>query len=500
MKIIIQAGGKGTRLEGLTINKPKCLVPVNNLPIIFYMFQKFRNSEFTIIADYKIDVLKKYLGTFASQYNFKIIKASENGTMAGIKEAISDYYVDEPFMIIWCDLILSDNFKIPLEKGNYIGISKDFECRWSYIDEMFVERNSKENGVAGLFLFENKQILKNLKTKGNFVEWLKDQNIKFNRINLYGTKEIGTMLSYKDNNNLIFHCRPFNSFEFCDDIVIKRGINEQGRKIAANEVAWYKHIKKLNYKNVPEIYKYRPLKMKRIQGNNIYEYDCLTTFQKQDILKNIIKTLKQLHELEAKQSVDISDVEDTFINKTFDRLIKIKDIIPFSDKDSIKINGKYYKNVFFYQKELKKAVKRNYPKYFTLIHGDCSFSNIMFDTFNTKIVLIDPRGYFGRTKFYGDADYDWAKLYYSLKGDYDQFNCKRFSLNIMEKEVELEIKSNNWADMEDFFFECLPEVSKYKIKLLHAIIWLSLTTYVWEDYDSICGAFYNGLQKLGEVL
>ena len=32
-KIIVQAGGKGTRLEGLTRNKPKCLVPVNNLPI-----------------------------------------------------------------------------------------------------------------------------------------------------------------------------------------------------------------------------------------------------------------------------------------------------------------------------------------------------------------------------------------------------------------------------------------------------------------------------------
>ena len=43
-KIIIQAGGKGTRLEGLTRNKPKCLVPVNNLPIIFYAFQKFSFS------------------------------------------------------------------------------------------------------------------------------------------------------------------------------------------------------------------------------------------------------------------------------------------------------------------------------------------------------------------------------------------------------------------------------------------------------------------------
>ena len=125
-KIIIQAGGKGTRLEGLTRNKPKCMVPVNNLPIIFYAFQKFKDAEFTIIADYKTDVLEKYLNAFASQYNFKIIKATKKGTISGIKEAIADYKDDESFMIMWCDLILSEGFEIPTKKGNYIGISKDF--------------------------------------------------------------------------------------------------------------------------------------------------------------------------------------------------------------------------------------------------------------------------------------------------------------------------------------------------------------------------------------
>lgn len=35
MHVIIQAGGKGTRLESLTRNRPKCLVPVDNRPMIF---------------------------------------------------------------------------------------------------------------------------------------------------------------------------------------------------------------------------------------------------------------------------------------------------------------------------------------------------------------------------------------------------------------------------------------------------------------------------------
>ena len=84
-KIIIQAGGKGTRLEGLTRNKPKCLVPVNNLPILFYAFKKFPKAEFTIIADYKTDVLEKYLESFGNEYNYKIIKTHKKGTASGIK-------------------------------------------------------------------------------------------------------------------------------------------------------------------------------------------------------------------------------------------------------------------------------------------------------------------------------------------------------------------------------------------------------------------------------
>ncbi len=501
MKIIIQAGGKGTRLEWLTRNKPKCIVPVNNLPIIFYAFQKFKDAEFTIIADYKTDVLEKYLKAFASDYKYKIIKTNKKGTISGIKEAIKPYRDNESFMIMWCDLILSKDFEIPSPlKGNYIGISKDFECRWSYIDDKFIKQPSKENGIAGLFIFENKKCLENITEEGALVGWLEGQNIKFNRINLYGSKEIGTLLSYSDNNDSTPKCRPFNSMEFNGDVIIKRGINEQGKKIAIDEINWYKHVKNLGFENIPEIYEYEPLTMKKVQGKNIFEYDCLTKTQKYEILTKLIEALDKLHNLEPKIKANRDDVIDNYITKTFNRLAKIEKMVPFADREFIKINGQYYKNVFFIKEELKQAVEDIIPEYFYLIHGDCTFSNIMFDTFNMKAILIDPRGYFGKTKLFGDIDYDWAKLYYSINGEYDQFNRKKFTLDIKEKEIEFAIKPNNWSDMEEFFFDSVKNINKHKIKLLHSIIWLSLTTYAWEDYDSICGAFYNGLVKLGEVL
>lgn len=63
--IIVQAGGKGTRMEKLTANKPKALVPINNLPMLFHLFQKYPEKKYIIIGDYKYDVLEKYLRTFA---------------------------------------------------------------------------------------------------------------------------------------------------------------------------------------------------------------------------------------------------------------------------------------------------------------------------------------------------------------------------------------------------------------------------------------------------
>ena len=138
---------------------------------------------------------------------------------------------------------------------------------------------------------------------------------------------------------------------------------------------------------------------------------------------------------------------------------------------------------------------------FVFLHGDNTFSNMMLDDETMSPVLIDPRGYFGYTEMYGDVVYDWAKLYYSIVGNYDQFNLKRFRLQINENDVMLDIESNHWEAVEDYYLDLIKdEVDKNTIKLIHAIIWLSLTTYAWEDYDSICGAFYNGIYYLEESL
>jgi hypothetical protein len=72
-------------------------------------------------------------------------------------------------------------------------------------------------------------------------------------------------------------------------------------------------------------------------------------------------------------------------------------------------------------------------------------------------------------------------------------------LSLSPETVDLTVDSNGWESLEQDLF-ALSGADPRTIKLLHAVIWLSLTTYAWQDYDSICGAFYNGIYYLEEAL
>lgn len=491
--IVVQAGGKGTRLEYLTKNKPKALVPVENLPMLFHLFRKYPDKKYVIIADYRKEVLREYLACFAT-VAYQVVDAEGTGTCAGVGQAIRLLPDGAPFMLVWSDLILPRDFVLPKEDKDYIGISQTFPCRWSYRNGELTEERSSENGVAGFFLFTEKAKLQDVPASGELVRWMREKRFAFEEVGLAGTREFGLLEEY--NKLAREKCRPFNRMTFDGDVVIKEGIDEQGRKLAVRECAWYEAARDKNIAILPKIYGTDPLRMERIRGKNIYECQ-MDGEQKREILRKLVEALKQLHEAE-RIPADSFSIKEAYYNKTMQRLGVIRDLVPFADRRVITVNGKQCRNIFFHKRELEMALDGLRCESFCLIHGDCTFSNMMLREDGTP-VLIDPRGYFGHTEIYGDPMYDWAKLYYSLAGNYDRFNLKDFRLDIGEEEVSLQIASNQWEDMEEDFFR-MTETDRDEIRLLHAVIWLSLTTYAWQDYDSICGAFYNGLYYLEDVL
>ena len=508
--IIVQAGGKGTRLQYLTKNKPKALVPIDNLPMLFHLFRKYPEKRYIIIADYKKEVLREYLSVFA-EVKYQIVDAVGTGTCSGIRQALELIPDDKAFMLIWSDLILPEKFELPEEytdfcdeeqtisnisgknsyddavgKEAYIGISKTFPCRWSYAEGRFKEESSYEHGVAGFFLFGDKGMLKDIPESGELVRWLQEQNMKFKEVGIGGTREFGLLEEYQKLTKQ--KCRPFNRITVehgsNGDILVKEAADAQGEKLAKRECAWYEKVKELQIPILPQIYDMNPLKMELIKGKNIYECD-LSHEAKRKILEKLVRSLEQLHNSEH-IAADSFSIKEAYFHKTFDRLAKIEDLVPFAREREIVINGRKCRNIYYHKRELEKKLENLRCTEFSLIHGDCTFSNMMIRD-NGEPVLIDPRGYFGFTEIYGDVRYDWAKMYYSIAGNYDRFNLKEFTLEIGDEPqqgVKLEISSNHWEDMEEDFFE-LTGADKQEIKLLHAVIWLSLTTYAWEDYDQL---------------
>ncbi len=496
--IIVQAGGKGTRMGKETRNKPKALVPINNLPMLFHLFQKYPSKKFLIIGDYKYEVLEKYLKTFAS-VDYQMINADgKKGTCGGLQQALSYIPDESSFLLIWSDIVLDKAHTTEdLDIHNYVGLTFQMPCRWKFQNGVFLEEKSEQFGVAGVFLFENKSFLADVPIEGEFVRYLSQKNIDFHAFDIQMTDEFGLIEKYAQLEKK--KCRPFNRITEFDKYIIKEGIDDKGLELAKKEQDWYRKAGEFGIKNIPKIYEINPLKLERIKGKNVYEYDDISYAQKKEILKQLVTCLKELHSCSSIEA-NRESLYDAYVGKTFDRLEKVKDLLPFADQKEIVINGKPCKNVFFYKDVIEEKFKKYQVEKFVFIHGDCTFSNILLK--NDMIpIMIDPRGYFGYDKYYGDVSYDWAKLYYSIVGNYDQFNLKRFNLSINDEDVQLEINSSNWEEMESYYFELLKDdVDINMIKLIHAIIWLSLTTYAWEDYDSICGAFYNGLIYLNELI
>ena len=495
--IIVQAGGKGSRMQALTKNKPKALVPVDNLPMLFHLFRKFPDKKFVVIGDYKYDVLVNYLREFAEVPCQTVCAAGHSGTCAGLSDALDRVPEGERFLLIWCDLILPEDYALPETYENVVGLSRDFPCRWKYENGVFAEERSETCGVAGFFIFRDKSCLDGVPADGEFVRWLQEKQFRFEEQSLYHTHEYGL---YSEWDKLPkARCRPFNRLRVEGDRVYKIPVDRQGEALAVREAAWYRKVQAENFRNIPAIYGYDPLCMERIDGKNIYEYDHIPYAQKQEILRQIVDCLRKVHGT-ASVPADADSFRVAYLDKTWERLRKVRHLVPMADDETVTVNGRRCRNIFYQRDAVERMVMEYVPETFPLIHGDCTFSNTMLRRDGTP-VLIDPRGYFGTTELFGDAAYDWVKLYYSLFSNYDQFNLKRFNLNIGEGEVTLDIASNHWEDMEDDFFRLLDgEVTRAQMKLYLAIIWLSLTTYAWEDYDSICGAFYNGLYYLEEAL
>ena len=147
--VVINAGGKGTRLDPFTRVLPKPLVPVGDLPIIEHIMKEYRSYEcnrFHIIVNYKRDLMKAYFADNDSEYDITWYDEEKPlGTGGGIR--LLKGKIHETFFFANCDALLTADYADILEfhKKNKNKIT--MVCAYKNMDIPYGVVEMGENGI-----------------------------------------------------------------------------------------------------------------------------------------------------------------------------------------------------------------------------------------------------------------------------------------------------------------------------------------------------------------
>jgi glucose-1-phosphate cytidylyltransferase len=136
LKVVILAGGFGTRLNNETKDKPKALVRIGKMPIIWHImkyYSYFGYTEFLIALGYKGGKIKDWMNRYSNLYktvsikndgdkttyifdgkekNIGIVHLIETGLntkTGGRLKRLTPWIKNDTFMMTWCDGLIDLN-------------------------------------------------------------------------------------------------------------------------------------------------------------------------------------------------------------------------------------------------------------------------------------------------------------------------------------------------------------------------------------------------------
>ena len=118
MKVLILAGGFGTRLSEYTDNIPKPMIPIGGRPIIEHImsiYSKYQYNEFVVALGYKGDVIKDYFSKNKNQNRKVELVETGSETLTGGRIKRLKKYFNETFFLTYGDGVSDINIKKLLE-------------------------------------------------------------------------------------------------------------------------------------------------------------------------------------------------------------------------------------------------------------------------------------------------------------------------------------------------------------------------------------------------
>jgi len=113
MKVVILAGGKGTRISEYTHDIPKPMIRIGGKPILSHLieyFQSYKFKEIIIATGYKSNVIKNYYKSKKKFTNVKIVNSGKNTMTGGRILRLKKYFnKNDNFLLTYGDGISNVN-------------------------------------------------------------------------------------------------------------------------------------------------------------------------------------------------------------------------------------------------------------------------------------------------------------------------------------------------------------------------------------------------------
>lgn len=461
---------------------PPSFLPLGNKRLYEYQIELFKSFNQKIFLSLPNDFkLSKLDEKKLKELNVEILFVPNNLSLGeSVVYCLNVCYVfDEKLYILH-----GDTFFKELEfKENSLQVTKVKEnYDWSYLNDEFntLSKTIEDDLIlAGAYSFSHPQFLIKCVVENNysFVNGMKSYSkiYAFDVIKNDTWLDFGLITSYFHSKKAVSTQRSFNNINILNGYIKKSSSWQE--KIKA-EINWFETLPKELFIYIPKVITH--------QNSYAIEYLCNNTLAELYVFgklpsyvwKRIFNSLKEfLDRLHSFQSND-KDINFDCKKKTLKRLQEFSKQSGIDLHKSIVINSKSYPSIltlvekldFYMEKDINGGGDNGY---FTLIHGDFCFSNIMYDFRAGAIKTFDPRGldFSGKITPYGNQKYDFAKLVHSVFGLYDFIIAGFFECKFDSDKIEFFIEEdNNISDIQKEFLNVFDIDDNTKALTLHLFL------------------------------